>query len=404
MASAIILLNLLSCSKSDTWFKGNLHTHSLWSDGDDFPEMIVDWYKTHGYDFVAISDHNVLAEDERWIVIHDSTKEKSLQTYLGRWSTEWVAMASDSGAKKVRLKTLAEYRGLFEDPGKFLLVQSEEISDRLGKIPIHINATNIAERIAPQGGSTVLAVLQNNIDAVLQQSRETGVAILPHVNHPNYKWAVTAQDLIALRGDHLFELYNGHPLVHNLGDSAHMSIENMWDVVLANRIAQGRPPLFGIAVDDAHNYHETGKKYSNPGMGWIMVRAEELTAPALLAALELGDFYATTGVSLTEISCNHDRIKLKILTEPGVQYVTEFIGTSRNFTQRMGMKRVADEDIGRVLDYVPGSTPTYVFKGDELYVRAKVISTKLKTTPYETGDYEVAWSQPVLPGRRSREQ
>ena len=30
------------------WFKGNTHTHSLWSDGNDFPEMIVDWYKKEG--------------------------------------------------------------------------------------------------------------------------------------------------------------------------------------------------------------------------------------------------------------------------------------------------------------------------------------------------------------------
>ena len=35
------------------YWKGNLHTHSLWSDGDDFPEMIVDWYKRHGYQFLA---------------------------------------------------------------------------------------------------------------------------------------------------------------------------------------------------------------------------------------------------------------------------------------------------------------------------------------------------------------
>src|SRR5687768_2391459 len=42
------------------WWKGNLHTHSLWSDGDDYPEMIVDWYKQHGYQFLALSDHNVL--------------------------------------------------------------------------------------------------------------------------------------------------------------------------------------------------------------------------------------------------------------------------------------------------------------------------------------------------------
>lgn len=27
------------------WYKGNLHTHTLWSDGDDFPEMVADWYR-----------------------------------------------------------------------------------------------------------------------------------------------------------------------------------------------------------------------------------------------------------------------------------------------------------------------------------------------------------------------
>ena len=31
------------------WVKGNLHTHSLWSDGNDYPEMIVDWYARNGY-------------------------------------------------------------------------------------------------------------------------------------------------------------------------------------------------------------------------------------------------------------------------------------------------------------------------------------------------------------------
>ena len=35
------------------WYKGNLHTHSLWSDGNDFPEMICDWYKTHGLSFLG---------------------------------------------------------------------------------------------------------------------------------------------------------------------------------------------------------------------------------------------------------------------------------------------------------------------------------------------------------------
>ena len=47
-------------------YKGNLHTHSLWSDGDDYPEMIADWYKREGYHFLGISDHNVLQQGDRW--------------------------------------------------------------------------------------------------------------------------------------------------------------------------------------------------------------------------------------------------------------------------------------------------------------------------------------------------
>ena len=51
------------------WWKGNLHTHSFWSDGDDFPEMIVSWYVENGYNFLALSDHNILQEGDKWIFL-----------------------------------------------------------------------------------------------------------------------------------------------------------------------------------------------------------------------------------------------------------------------------------------------------------------------------------------------
>ena len=60
-------------SKTVYW-KGNLHTHSLWSDGDDYPEMIADWYKSHGYQFLALSDHNVLSEGQRWMAAGDKSR------------------------------------------------------------------------------------------------------------------------------------------------------------------------------------------------------------------------------------------------------------------------------------------------------------------------------------------
>src|SRR5262245_54452768 len=67
------------------YWKGNLHTHSLWSDGDDFPEMIADWYKQRGYDFLALSDHNILAEGERWVDVPEKgTRGLALQKYRTR--------------------------------------------------------------------------------------------------------------------------------------------------------------------------------------------------------------------------------------------------------------------------------------------------------------------------------
>ena len=59
---ALLAVAALSCTPEPRWFKGNLHTHTLWSDGDDYPEMVLDWYRSRGWHFVAISDHNILSK------------------------------------------------------------------------------------------------------------------------------------------------------------------------------------------------------------------------------------------------------------------------------------------------------------------------------------------------------
>ena len=76
--AGFIILHLLSCennSAKQNWYKGNLHTHSLWSDGDDFPEMIIQWYKDNDYQFIALSDHNTIADLEFWYEIKERERE-----------------------------------------------------------------------------------------------------------------------------------------------------------------------------------------------------------------------------------------------------------------------------------------------------------------------------------------
>jgi len=390
------------------WWKGNLHTHSFWSDGDDFPESILDYYKTNGYHFVALSDHNVMQTRERWMTVTNGVRKIAFEKYLERFGKEWVDVRPLQLTTMVRLKTLKEFGKFFNERGKFLVIPGEEITAQYKLQPIHINATNLRDEIKPESGSNVLDVIQRNLDAIRDQSRRIGQPILPHINHPNFGWAITGEELMQVRGETFFEVYNGHPSVRNEGDERHASLERMWDISLAFRLSQLKlGPLYGLAVDDSHQYHDFAHTNSNPGRGWVMVRSSRLDAASLITAMEAGDFYATSGVQLKSVRRTQRELAIEIETEPGVSYKTEFIGTLKGFdpTSQPGPRaansiyavtRLYTEQIGAVLGVAEGPTASYKLDGDELYVRAKVTSTKPKVNGYATNETEVAWTQPVF--------
>lgn len=398
------------------WYKGNLHTHTLWSDGNDFPEMVTDWYKSHGYHFLALSDHNILSKGEKWVPSQSPTKlnnEGALARYQQRFGKEWVVTRTVEKRvdekvelqEEVRLKTLEEIRPKFEVSGEFLLVQAEEITDRFQSLPVHINAHNLVELIRPRGGSSVRETIANNLIAVEEQSRRLGMPMLAHVNHPNFGYGVTAEDLAGVIQEKFFEVYNGHPGVNQLGDDTHVAMERMWDIANTIRLAEMKlPPLFGLATDDSHNYF--GPRGASPGRGWVMVRAPELSAAALVRALEAGDFYASSGVTLRAVQFVDGQLIVEMHAQPGVEYVTEFIGTPKNYDRsnqpvrdKSGKEVVATRrysaDVGQVFAKVSGAKATYKLTGNELYVRALVTSTKPHVNPSFDQQTEQAWTQPV---------
>ena len=44
------------------YFKANLHTHSTISDGKLTPEQVKELYRSKGYQILAITDHNIIAD------------------------------------------------------------------------------------------------------------------------------------------------------------------------------------------------------------------------------------------------------------------------------------------------------------------------------------------------------
>lgn len=414
------------------WFKGNIHTHSLWSDGNDFPEMISEWYRTHDYNFLAISDHNILAEGPRWFSVDAVGKrggKDALEKYEARFGGGWVETRGEIGTKthEVRLKPLNEYRALLEERGKFILLQGEEISDRFEKKPIHMNATNIKQLIRPLGGQSVVETINNNLRAAEDQASKTGREIMVHLNHPNFGYGVTAEELAQVVSEQFFEVYNGHPGIRHLGDEDHPSVERLWDIANTIRISQlNAAPLMGVGTDDSHKYH--GTTGSRPGRGWIMVRSKYLTPDYLIKAVKRGDFYASSGVTLSNVSVNEQSDQLQLVIEPedGTTYKTQFIGTPVDYERNSNEQTDKDanetesndkegtvkegtetEDephavskkyspsVGKVLAEVAGLNPSYQLTGKELYVRAVVTASKKHHDPSFADQDQQAWTQPV---------
>ncbi len=297
------------------WFKGNTHTHTTNSDGDSSPDDVARWYRDHGYQFLVLSDHNVLTSIEALNALHGHD-------------------------------------------GSFLLIKGEEVTDRFDGKPVHVNGLDVAERVEPQKGTSLLDVVQRNVDAIRQ------VRGVPHINHPNFGWALTTDVLKQVRRMKLLEIYNGHPQVNNLGGGGVPGLEEAWDAVLSSGTT-----MYGIAVDDAHTFKQPGNPaVAGPGRGWVMVRAERLDAAAILAALEQGQFYASTGVEITDIVTTSRSMTVAVKKDAWSKYRIQFIGKA-----------------GRVLHEALDSPAEYTFRGDEGYVRAKVIESNGR----------VAWVQPV---------
>jgi hypothetical protein len=369
------------------FFRGNTHTHTLWSDGDAAPEMATAWYRDRDFDFLVLSEHNTMAIGTRWFAVKDGDRlsEARLTQLQEQFGAEAVEVRDRAdGGREMRLQTLEELRTRFEAPGEFLLISGEEITDRFEGANVHVNGINLTEVVKPQHGETRTDTVSRNVDAAAAQGAAAGRPVLSHLNHPNFTWSLTWEDFATVPGLQFFEVYNGHPSVHNRGNAERPATERMWDFVNTRRLREASLPLmYGVATDDAHHYHEMKLGRSNPGRGYVQVAASALEANAIVEAMQAGQFYGSSGVDLVRFHADVKAFELEIAPEEGISYRVQFIGTR-------------GDEIGALLSEQKGTLARYECVGDELFVRAVVISDRLHPNPSEEGEFEQAWLQPVL--------
>jgi hypothetical protein len=309
------------------WYKGNTHTHTINSDGDSTPDDVAKWYREHDYDFLFITDHDMVTDVD-------------------------------------------PLNALFGGGGQFLVIRGEEVTSNFatstGNVYVHVNSLNPRESAKSAHGSSTRDTLQEDLDAIHSAGG------LAQINHPNFMWQLTAEDIAAVKDARLMEIMNTHPIVNSLGAGPEFpSTEEMWDQVLSRGVI-----MWGVASDDTHELQSgslagTAGAGAGPGKGWIVVRAEHLTTNEIMQAIDNGDFYASTGVELKDYKVEGKQINIEIRLRDTfmTKYRTQFIGKG-----------------GRILQESRANPSIYNVKGDEGYVRARIIDSNGK----------MAWTQPVF--------
>jgi len=240
-----------------SFLRGNIHTHSMRSDGDSPAEMVMAWYRDHGFNFLALTDHN------RHLDVSD-----------------YSHVESDS----------------------FVLIPGEEVSMAAAGKPIHVNALCTHSTIGEARFDSRTAAVQWAVDQIGSQG---GVAL---INHPNFVWSLRLEHLAPIRGAHMLEIYSGHPQARSLGNDQHASAEQMWDG-LATLGSTWAP----AAVDDMHQLGPVpteGIPEARPATGWVEVYGAELSADSICHALAAGRLYATNGPRLARLVVEGNAITL----------------------------------------------------------------------------------------------
>jgi len=438
MATAAGRLCADGAAPAKRWYKGNLHMHSFWSDGRAFPEQALGWYKSHGYNFCGLTDHNVFADNgARWKKASDVAKNV-LAEYLAHFPS--AEKRTVKGRDEYRLKTFAEYSALLNEKEKFLVLPGVEDTRHVAYAKsgeghaVHMNYINLPG-LPPEMQKGFKAgvkdvpladFVRDNRAFVERYAKKTGRPHLFMLNHPIWTWYDIPPEVLIDNPEVRFfeQCNNGSPKASPVGFPADgLDTDRFWDVVNAFRARRNQPLLYGVGNDDTHYYHGEGGDMLMPGNAWNLVRADALTPEALIAAFEAGDSVVCEGVEPSDVAFDGGtgRLTVRVAAKKGLARTVRFIVSKRDFSERpeatvavtppgasekdrktfARVFKVYDrQKVGIVAKTAKGVAgaelvASYTLQPDDLYVRARIESPG---TPLCTAHLHprlhVAWTQP----------
>lgn len=236
-----------------SWYKGNLHSHTMLSDAVLTPEEDARLYRENGYSFLCISDHDLYT---------DFRAELNRDDFLILPGLEYSAILySADGSRRFKMHHM---HGILGNTAMRQAATAPVFRHR-GAVP----------PLKYYGSWDGAAVAQQMADFLSQRG------MLVTYNHPVWS-RVEGREFLQTKGLWAIEVYNyGTVVESNTGaDTVY------WDTMLR----QGRR-ITAFASDDNHNIAPLDDSCG----GWIMVKAPALTHDDLINAMLAGNYYSSSG-------------------------------------------------------------------------------------------------------------
>lgn len=296
--------------KGGSFYKANLHNHTMFSDGIKTPEEIKEVYSKHGYDIVAFTDHDV------FIPHNDLTDDKFLA--LNGFEMEWIAWRGNNPILNTGRCDLC-----------FIALDKDIVKHPVWHRTAYLfgNAVNYRDMVQfhEEDPDYIRDYTPECISEVAKIARDRGFFVtLNHVgwSREDYTYYTNYENL------HALELYNGSGILAGHEDYT----PRVYDEML-----QSGKRIFVTGGDDNHSAAPEEAGPYGLGLAWTMIKAEELEYSAVAKALLNGDMYASDGPEIHELYVEDG--KIHITCSPADQ-------VSVKFDKRVAFSKLAEHGEG----------------------------------------------------------
>ena len=250
-----------------TFYKANLHSHSTISDGKNTPEEMKNYYKAHGYQILALTDHELLVD-------HSDLNDPDFLMLTGYE----YAISTDT---PYRYSSTIELNIYPRDPHNVVQVCFNP------KNGIHGEKWR-CETVSYRGEIYQREFTLECAQHVIDEARANDCIV--SLNHPAYS-GITPDFFGQLQGLFGLEIHNQGAL-YLCGDFSPQMYDRM--LHMGHRISP-------LAADDNHEAMVYDDPVDLRPWGFNVIKAPALTHEAVVAAMERGDLYASQGPLFQEL-------------------------------------------------------------------------------------------------------